>query len=203
MNKMNLKEEMKRAELFQVKIYKAAAHLAKKQNVKSVLDLGCSYPTKVLRYVYPIVTDIVGVDLPEKIKLIQDANKSMNFHKYGKWIIHNFNESKKLNLHRKFDMIISADVIEHLEKPDRLLNAIKRHSHVKTIILLSTPDAESTMKQQDGSPANIQHIREWKMSEFIHYLTSSGFDIIDFGGYIEFNAAYPYICNYFLCRISK
>lgn len=192
---MNLKEEKQRAAMFQLKVYRAAGHLAKVQKVNSFLDLGCGYPTKLIACIRPITCNVVGVDLPGKINLIPDIG-------FGEWIAHDFNGSKELNLRRKFDMIISADVIEHLDNPNVLLNAIKKHSTRETVILLSTPDAESTKSTEDGLPANQQHKREWKMSDFIKYLVQSGFEIIDFGCYIEDHGAYPYISDYFLCRIA-
>jgi len=191
-----MNKETERAELFQVRIYKAAAKLAKAQKVKSVLDLGCGYPTKLIKYVVPVVKEVVGVDLPDKIAIIP------KIYSKGNWISCDFNK-EELDLGKKFDMIIAADVIEHLENPDALLTIIKHHSCIDTVVLLSTPDAESTMKQQDGRPANLQHKREWKISEFVRYLASSGFDIIDFGCYIELNGTYPYICNYFLVRVKN
>jgi 2-polyprenyl-3-methyl-5-hydroxy-6-metoxy-1,4-benzoquinol methylase len=187
--------EIDRSELFQVKIYRAAAKLAKTQNVKSVLDLGCGYPTKLLKYIGPVAETVTGVDLFSVIKTIPELHR-------GRWIACDLNEGK-LDLGKKFDMIISADVIEHLSNPDALLTIIKCHSIINTVILLSTPDAESTMKQQDGRPANIQHKREWKMSEFVRYLSASGFDVIDFGCYIETNGSYPYIADYFLVRVKN
>jgi len=193
---MNTEQELEKSQLFQVKIYKAAARLAKTQNVKSVLDLGCGLPTKLLKYVCPVIEEVVGVDLPEKINAIPETMCK------GRWIACDLNKGE-LDLGRKFDMIISADAIEHLENPDALLTIIKRHSHVNTMILLSTPDAESTMKQQNGRPANLQHKTEWKMSEFVRYLSASGFDVVDFGCYIEANGSYPYICDYFLARVKK
>jgi 2-polyprenyl-3-methyl-5-hydroxy-6-metoxy-1,4-benzoquinol methylase len=144
---MNLKEEKQRAAMFQLKIYKAAGHLAKVQKVNSFLDLGCGYPTKLADHIYPITRNITGVDLKGKIDLI----KNMGF---GTWIVHDFDGVKILNLRKKFDMIISADVIEHLDNPNVLLNAIKKHSTRRTVILLSTPDAESTKSTPEGRPAN-------------------------------------------------
>jgi 2-polyprenyl-3-methyl-5-hydroxy-6-metoxy-1,4-benzoquinol methylase len=191
---IELKDEIRRAESFQVKVYRGAAHLAKVQKVESLLDLGCGYPVKLEKYL-SFVKDIVGVDLPVKINLIENAN-------FGEWKRHDFNK-KKLRLRRKFDMIIAADIIEHLTYPDILLESIKDHSHEETIVLISTPEAESTLKTSDGKPANRQHKQEWKISEFINYLVSRGFQIVDFGCYIESNGAYPYICDYFLCRVKK
>lgn len=192
---IDLQQEIKRAETFQVRVYKAAGQLAQIQRSESVLDIGCGYPVKLEKFIAPVVKDIVGVDLPVKINLIKDSS-------FGKWVKHDFNK-KKLKLKRKFDMIISADLVEHLSYPDILLESIKDHSHKETIILISTPDAESTMKTEDGRPANKQHKQEWKMSQFIKYLVSKGFELIDFGCYIEPNGSYVYICNYFLCRVKK
>ena len=191
---MDKSKIIENSKIFQVNIYRIASKLVKTYNIKSVLDIGCGYPSKIQKFLVPLVSNITGVDLLDVIKLSQNLD-------FGEWIGCNIDE-EELNLNKKFDLIISADNIEHLENPDRLLRAIKQHSHNNTIILISTPDGNTTLKQQNGQPANIQHKQEWNRDEFSKYLLNSGFNIINSNYYVESGGGYPYVCQYCICKIS-
>jgi hypothetical protein len=67
------------------------------------------------------------------------------------------------------DLLICADVIEHIKDPDNLLKFITR-ANVK-IILLSTPERTAVAGKYDfGPPENPAHYREWNLEEFKNYI---------------------------------
>lgn len=55
------------------------------------------------------------------------------------------------NLEKEFDVIISSQLLEHIEDPWDFINFVERHSHKKTVILTDIPnlEAKSFEKFQD------------------------------------------------------
>ena len=67
------------------------------------------------------------------------------------------------------DLIICADVIEHLSNPDDLLDFISEINFRQLII--STPERDRVAGKNDfGPPENTAHYREWNAIEFKNYL---------------------------------
>ena len=152
-------------------LYKCSKKLIKKKNLKSVLDIGCGPAVKLMKYIYPICHDIYGIDQENIIKFCKNKYGLKNF------FIDNI-EKSTLNLKKRFDLIISGDVIEHLLNPDNLLNYIKKFSHENTYILITTPERDILRGENCNSCSNPSHIREWNKQEFNNYLKKNGFEII-------------------------
>jgi hypothetical protein len=75
-----------------------------------------------------------------------------------------------------FDILICADVIEHLVDPDELLNWIQNLNF--NYLVISTPDRDKLKlyqwpaeQSQSGPPVNEGHIREWNFEEFEAYIS--------------------------------
>ncbi|NND50337.1 MAG: exopolysaccharide biosynthesis protein, partial [Rhizobiales bacterium] len=87
------------------------------------------------------------------------------------WRVSNF----KNTIEEPADIVICADVVEHIPNPDRLMDFLAR-LHFKKLIL-STPE-RGLMYDCDhsGPPLNPHHCREWTMVEFWTYV-SGWFDI--------------------------
>jgi 2-polyprenyl-3-methyl-5-hydroxy-6-metoxy-1,4-benzoquinol methylase len=77
------------------------------------------------------------------------------------------------------DLVICADVIEHVKNPDELIHFIIKMDPEH--IVISTPDRdllhEKLGRSQTGPPGNTHHIREWSFDEFENYI-SRNFNII-------------------------
>jgi len=189
---MSLVEHSK---LYQREVYKFAGELIQKYDLNSYLDIGCGYPSKIEEFIYPHTKDITGLDLPEVI----DQTKEVRF---GTWKIADL--EKGFNLERKFDLIVSADVIEHLHNPIKLLDSIKSHCTDETYIIISTPDGNTTIKEENGGPANGFHVQEWGTEEFVKFLITNGFEVLERKSSIEdSNPNAIYTGNHFLCRKLK
>ena len=67
------------------------------------------------------------------------------------------------------DLIICADVIEHVKDPLELLQQLK---HMKfELLFLSTPERGLVRGAVDyGPPDNDSHVREWNAAEFREFL---------------------------------
>src|SRR5205823_3527718 len=66
------------------------------------------------------------------------------------------------------DLVICADVIEHVADPEALMRFLV--SATTDWIVISTPDRDlvysGRSKYRFGPPSNPAHVREWTMSEF-------------------------------------
>jgi predicted TPR repeat methyltransferase len=140
----------------------------------AVLDVGCGYGTKTVKFPsISTVHTVVGVDLPATISRCKRLYDGVI------WVSVDLDDKPILpHTEKPFDLIICADVLEHLEDPDKTLDFIKKYSHEKTIILFSTVDRNLYDTNPDGPPKHPCHAREWTDREFVKYLDMSGFIIL-------------------------
>lgn len=157
----------------QYEVYEHARRLIKQYKLRSVLDIGCGYGMKLKKLISPVCQDITGIDEPDTIAWCQQHH-----HDFGTWYADNL-EDMKADLGRTFDLIISADAIEHLVNPDKLFEMIKRFASRDTFIILSTPERDAVRGKDDiGPPSNPLHAREWNFDEFREYTQHRGFRVI-------------------------
>ena len=152
-------------------LYKFCKKLIKNLGLKSVLDIGCGSALKLIRIIYPECKEIYGIDI--------GLNRNFFRKTYGLNTLYDDDiESPQLVLDKKFDLIISADVIEHLENPDNLIKYIKKFSHKKTLIVISTPERDIVRGLKAVRTPNKSHIREWNFKEFERYLQSRNLKLL-------------------------
>ncbi|MFP3949714.1 MAG: class I SAM-dependent methyltransferase [Candidatus Micrarchaeia archaeon] len=51
-----------------------------------------------------------------------------------------YGNAEKIDLNKKFDVIIAGDIIEHVDNMGSFLNSCKKHMHRNSIMLISTPN---------------------------------------------------------------
>jgi SAM-dependent methyltransferase len=81
------------------------------------------------------------------------------------------------DLHGAFDLVICADVVEHLLDPDpcvRFLGALLRPDGIAVV---STPERDIMRGPACITSPKAVHVREWNASEFAEYLGAHGFTI--------------------------
>ena len=156
---------------YQFYVYKYAHGLIRSNKLKNVLDVGCGPGLKLMEMLHPICKQTVGIDRKDAIDIC------INRYPEGEFYVDNF-DTPSLDLPRKFDLIICADVIEHVIDPDNLIRYIKSYAHPESYIILSTPERDRLRGPECTSSPKPEHIREWNKEEFIHYLQSRGLSII-------------------------
>jgi len=159
----------KRTDEYQDDVYKKAFEIAEKENYKKILDFGCSSGYKLIKYFNDYITK--GYDLKDTVDFLKKTQPDKN------WCVSDF--SKPI-INEDFDLMICADVIEHIENPNDLIDWILK-SNIKKIII-STPDRDLLVKDRkhsnDGPPINKHHFREWSFDEFHDYM-SRYFNILE------------------------
>ena len=174
---------------FQIRAYKLARACMVTSNLKSVLDIGCGNPQKLRFLLAPFSEDITGIDLPENVQYINEE--------FGEWIGCDIEKSMP-EIDKVFDLVIAADIIEHLHEPKKLVELIKHVSDDKTLIIMSTPAKESLPEYV----RNIDHHSEFTTEEIKKFLTESGFIIEQYLEYAEETSAGKYKDNVFCLRLG-
>lgn len=151
-------DDTKNKDEWQKEVYIAAAKLFSDNNYATILDIGCGSAYKLIEnFNHGTIT---GVEVEPALSFLRK--------KYPD------NQWEKLeNVYFKsFDMIICADVIEHIYDPDNFLKEITDKIRFKSFII-STPDRDSLkIKSSYGPPENPAHYREWNFSEFKKFISA-------------------------------
>lgn len=177
---------------FQSHVYAAAREWILEKCLESVLDVGCGCPEKLRRYVFPVSSDVTGMD-------IEDGD---NFSEYDMIYHHVDFENSLINLNKTFGMIICADVAEHITSVSNLFELIKLHANRDTYIVFSTPDVDSI----DVAKINVHkgHVNHWNREAFTLLLECHGFNVINSILSKEFvNETVYYNSHVCLCKIKE
>lgn len=146
---------------WQKEVYARARELADAQGCRSVLDIGTGSGFKLLKYFGDVET--LGMDLPPTVKWLRRT------YPQRKW-------TDKFEPVLGFDMVICADVIEHIPDPDQVLELIEKCQ--PRIAVISTPDRSLLKRGLNGPPGNKAHVREWAFDEFGQYI-GQRFKVLD------------------------
>lgn len=142
---------------FQREVYLFAADFCKEHNITAVLDVGCGSAYKLRKYLFDVVK--AGVE-PDASNLKQQFPGETWFE---------FLDSAWKQFPAQ--LIICADVIEHVPNPDAFIADLLAHQHVQYFIF-STPDRNlDTSPWKYGPPNNESHYREWTFEEFEKYMS--------------------------------
>lgn len=161
---------------YQVPVYRWAASLLRKGRVSApVLDVGCGSGEKLITHIASVTEGYLGIDQPSGI-----ASAQAKF-PHGHWqAVDLASSASDASLSsRTFDLVICADVIEHVPDPHQLLAYVRRMIAPGGRAIISTPDRDRLEKATGlGPPHNPRHIREWNAEEFELLLSSHGFEVL-------------------------
>lgn len=157
-----------RTDEYQNDVYELAHNIAKNNNYKTIVDFGCGSAFKLFKYFNDFKK--IGYDLEETINFLKTKYPNED------WRVSDFSKP----ILEEVDLLICADVIEHLINPNELINWLLK-SNIKKYVI-STPDRNLIARNNEnyhmGPPWNEHHIREWSFNEFNNYI-GRYFKIID------------------------
>jgi 2-polyprenyl-3-methyl-5-hydroxy-6-metoxy-1,4-benzoquinol methylase len=158
---------------YQFHVYRWAAELVRQRGLRSVLDVGCGPGTKLTRLIAPVTCDIEGIDQPSGVAAARRTGAA------GRYTEVDLEQPDGVAAWRTFDVIICADVLEHLINPGPAIELMKRLSTPQTLLLISTPDRARLRGRDCMESPKPEHVREWTVPEFTRYLRSRGLDVVD------------------------
>ena len=153
---------------WQKEVYEYAATLARSNGHENILDVGCGSGFKLIQSFAD--NNTLGLELACNLEFLKAE------YPQRKWGLSDFAKTHDFQA----DLVICADVIEHLTNPDELLDYLMRLNAQHYVI--STPDRsllyKPWQKRHWGPPRNPSHQREWTTKEFSHYIAGT-FDVLD------------------------
>lgn len=159
---------------YQDPVYRWAGAVARAQPLR-VLDVGCGSGDKLVRRVARHSTAWWGVDQPSAIELASARYPG------GNWITGDLSDEATWRSLRELhaDLVVCADVIEHVAEPQRLLANLASVAVAGARILLSTPD-RAKLEDRDplGPPHNPRHVREWTADEMRLLIEAAGLEVL-------------------------
>lgn len=153
---------------WQKEVYEHAANLAHSNDYKNILDVGCGSGFKLIQFFEGFNT--LGLELVCNLDFLKSTYPQRN------WGLSDLQSTPDFQP----DLVICADVIEHLTDPDELLSFLVRLNAGH--IVLSTPDRSLLyrpwQKRYWGPPRNPSHQREWTSREFFRYISDT-FEVVE------------------------
>ncbi len=153
--------------LFQTATYDTAIGFLGQQKDMRVLDLGCGFATHLIDKILPFAKSIVGIDKQEVIDFCKYKSNKID------WAVADLEKYHEFDF--KFDVVICADVIEHLQRINGILDTIKDCLSDEGSVVFSTPDVSTIGSKIEP---NQDHKQGWNKQEFIDLL-SRWFNIVD------------------------
>lgn len=142
---------------WQKEVYELAKEIMVAAGYKHIIDVGCGSAFKLVNQLGAF--DTIGIEVEPALQWLRQQYPSR------KWL--RFEEADPVAL--QTDLVLCADVIEHIDNPDDLLDFIGEMNFRKLVI--STPERDGVAGRNDyGPPENVAHYREWNAVEFRNYL---------------------------------
>jgi 2-polyprenyl-3-methyl-5-hydroxy-6-metoxy-1,4-benzoquinol methylase len=150
---------------WQPQVIPIAAHYARKLKARRLIDIGCGRGYNLEPYSAEL--SIIGVDYGANVDYCRST------YDFGRWLEcdleHNTPDIECHDLNQS--VIVCADVIEHLQNPERLILSLSMMATCAALVVLSTPDRERVYGHNHaGPPGNPHHVREWTLAELAAWI---------------------------------
>lgn len=157
--------------IWQPDVYAEAFQLGRRLGATTIVDVGCGDGRK-LAAMYPRF-QIIGIDFGPNLHACRAR------YPFGTWLEHDLEDAATpLPLSPDPDepfLIVCSDVIEHLVRPEVLLEKLGAIFERSVGLVLSTPERELTWGLDHlGPPPNEAHVREWSLEELALLLQEHG-----------------------------
>jgi SAM-dependent methyltransferase len=160
---------------WQYHVYRWAAELVAGRGLRSVLDVGCGVCTKLNQHLMPVCRDVEAMD---QKSALEAARRLYFADGRGPAMSEVDLENPAVVPARTFDLILCADVLEHLVDPDPAMAMIRGFADPSTLILLSTPERDRERGRACMGSDKPEHVREWNRAEFAAFVKSRGLWIV-------------------------
>jgi SAM-dependent methyltransferase len=150
---------------YQHPVYRVCRELLRSRAARSFLDVGSGPGTKVAELIAPLCRDLTLVDQPSSREIALRCVP-------GACFIAADLDDLDLDLERSFDLIVCADVLEHLKHPDACLDFIREHLAEGGRAVLSTPERDNLRGHDCMESPHPEHVREWNAAEFRAFVES-------------------------------
>ena len=153
-------------------VYARAAELATRLGASRIIDVGAGAGGKLAALAPGF--EILGIDHGPNVEIARRAFPAAT------WREHDLDAAGGLPLtpeQLRGSVVVCAYVIEHLLRPEFLLE--KLHEILPSIeaLVISTPNRDTTSGPEDfGPPADPSRLREWNVQEFAALLEAGGFE---------------------------
>jgi SAM-dependent methyltransferase len=161
--------------LFQYHVYRRAQRLLRGKPSPRVLDIGCGTARKAVDLLIPLSGYYCGIDQASAIEFCQRTIKAPQ----AEFLTDNLEDPATRK--GRFDLIICADVIEHLAAPEKLLAFALESLAPDGRLVISTPERDIMRGRDAVRSPNLEHVREWNRSEFRKLLVTEGFRVLSLG----------------------
>jgi SAM-dependent methyltransferase len=138
---------------------------------RKVADVGCGYPTKAMTILAPVCESLQLRDQETMNNVISRDFPNLQFQPID---LENPSVPKA-----EFDVVICADVIEHLLGPGPCLAILVGMLVSDGVLVLSTPERDIMRGENCLTSHKPVHVREWTKAEFADYLQSREIEILD------------------------
>lgn len=153
-------DDLENADEWQREVYVAARDLMRANGLRTVCDIGCGSGYKLVHILGEFET--LGIDLPDTIDRVRVKYPDRQ------WLAGSFDQVRI----PEHDLVICADVLEHVADPRALMQLIV--SIAARWVIVSTPDRALVYSRKEaarfGPPGNLAHLREWTMPEFREFV---------------------------------
>ncbi len=156
---------------FQHHVYRWAAELVARYRLLRVVDVGCGSGWKLMHHLGPTGASLVGMDTPPAIAVARDLG-------VGAELVEIDLEAPQHAPLPRADLVICADVIEHLIDPDPAVEFLRRAAGKRGWILISTPERSRLRGRRTTACNKPDHVREWSRGELLGYLRARGLRVV-------------------------
>jgi len=146
---------------------------------KKILDIGCGSGT-IDFYLAENGSQVLGIDISEKaIEKCKESSRILKLERNAKFEVINF---PKDSVNQKFDMIICAEVLEHLKKDRLALEKIKNMLKPKGIVIISVPSVNAPLYKW-GLASNfdkqVGHLRRYSVDKLSSMLLDIDLELLE------------------------